>query len=641
MQQRELKEEFTTVIPKILWLDDDELVLSSARRLLRAKNWNLLTANSPQVALELVKQNEFAVIISDQRMPVMTGIEFFKHVLNISPNSTRLLVSGFLDPEVLKEAINIGKIFRLLSKPWDDVAILFDIEKAIQHHVAQNKKARLLQELKLQNLQLEDFTIGLEKLVIERTHSIELAKDEASEKQKRMRKVIQFVKDLAEAHSVESLLSSFRKELKPFHEVREPILVVSDGENSGLLHYYNGQQYIVKSTIQKWGKSQNIRVHALDDQVFLANQFGRPIIKVIAIPLRRRDDEDVLPPVLFLEHTLNDELVTPFLESISEKLQTFSIALDRILLRDQLQKISLQWEQTFDQIEDPIAIVDNAQQVLRANKNFNEMQNDFSKKEWEIVSYPIQMKSGSASNNIVNYYVDITESRALYRKMIQTEKVAALGLLSGNIAHELNNPLTGIRSLAQLWKMELDTKSPLWSDMDEIEKAAARSQQIIKDLWEFAHAEPNAEDRICNLNELIKKTLPLLKTALRDHNLEVIYCEQDCFILANPNLIQQVIFNLLNNASQAMKSPGVIRVETEIINNKCVMMIKDSGVGMTEEVKNKIFEPFFTTKEVGKGTGLGLSVVKNIIEKYNGIIEVESILAKGTTFTISFEKVSN
>src|SRR5438445_11981806 len=174
-------------------------------------------------------------------------------------------------------------------------------------------------------------------------------------------------------------------------------------------------------------------------------------------------------------------------------------------------------------MRDPIAIVDIDYSVVRANRKFSDkfLQNKCYEsfahgkavcegcpvsqalKEgkpqsgqihvdgriFQVHSYPVQFDQGGNPTNVVNQYVDITQSRELYLRMLQNEKMGAIGLLAGNIAHELNNPLTGLRSLSQVLLQEADQKSHLYSDLLEIEKAAARSQRIIKNLLDFSKGE--------------------------------------------------------------------------------------------------------------------------------------------------------
>ena len=149
---------------------------------------------------------------------------------------------------------------------------------------------------------------------------------------------------------------------------------------------------------------------------------------------------------------------------------------------------------------------------------------------------------------------------------------------------------------------------------------------------------------IVSLNEVVRRTLPMLKTAMRDHRSEMLLSEKENEIRVEPHLMQQVVFNLVNNACQAMPDPGTITVETsgEIDpqgRRWSVLKVRDTGVGIPPEIMDSIFEPFFTTKEKGQGTGLGLSMCRSVIEKFGGRIDVESEVGVGTGFTVRLPEV--
>jgi two-component system NtrC family sensor kinase len=235
---------------------------------------------------------------------------------------------------------------------------------------------------------------------------------------------------------------------------------------------------------------------------------------------------------------------------------------------------------------------------------------------------------------VVNHYTDISRERELYMKLVQSEKLAAVGLLAGNIAHELNNPLSGLKAMAQILKKEISPSDPHSQDIDEIEKAVTRCQGIIKNLLNFSESPQNEFEKI-DLNDVIESTLPLLKTAIRNQQLHTSFDKKIKSVSGQPGQLQQVFFNLINNACQALPEGGVITVKTWQSKKFSCVSISDNGPGISDDIKSRIFEPFFTTKETGKGTGLGLSVSQNIIEKHKGTIILESELGVGTTFTIS------
>ena len=256
-------------------------------------------------------------------------------------------------------------------------------------------------------------------------------------------------------------------------------------ERRQLILYFQGKQVLEREARKIWPNRSRMRINEHEDRIYLANEFGRPLIKVIAVPLKRRamagEGDNEPPATLFFEHSLPDDKIENFLTFISERLQPLSIALDRILLEYHLKYTSLQWETTFDGIKDPIAIVDIDYDVVRANRHYSlnavngqprgfetschrvfmgsevvcrgcpvrsametgEPQKGYIKRGtsiFEVMSYPIQLHGDSVPTNVINHYVDVTRARELHGRMVQGEKMAAVGLLAGNIAHEIEQP---------------------------------------------------------------------------------------------------------------------------------------------------------------------------------------------------------
>ncbi|MGC8926779.1 MAG: sensor histidine kinase [Myxococcota bacterium] len=215
------------------------------------------------------------------------------------------------------------------------------------------------------------------------------------------------------------------------------------------------------------------------------------------------------------------------------------------------------------------------------------------------------------------------------------DKLATIGQLSTGIAHELNEPLTIILGFAQLIKKNPLLPEQIEKDIDKIINAAIYGREIIRKLLIFARQVPTKKT-IINVNNIIKELIQFFDNRLKKENIKLIdlLSNEILEIEADQSQITQVLMNIIVNAIQAMPNGGDLTIKTEKISNEIRICIKDTGIGMSEEVKNQIFIPFFTTKEVGKGTGLGLSVALEIIESHGGKIEVESEEGKGSQFCI-------
>ncbi len=233
---------------------------------------------------------------------------------------------------------------------------------------------------------------------------------------------------------------------------------------------------------------------------------------------------------------------------------------------------------------------------------------------------------------------DVTDQKMMEQQMLMTSKLASIGELAAGVAHELNNPLTGVIGYAQLLVDNDDVSPEIKSDLKKIHQESQRAAKIVQNLLSFARQRKPEKDLI-DINELIQKTLDMRSYRLRTSNIKVhLDLSPDVpLIMADSHQIQQVLLNILVNAEQALtkvKRQGKLWVTSSAVGGYVRISITDNGPGIPKENISRIFDPFFTTKEVGQGTGLGLSVCHGIITAHNGNISVESEKGKGTTFTI-------
>jgi PAS domain S-box-containing protein len=230
---------------------------------------------------------------------------------------------------------------------------------------------------------------------------------------------------------------------------------------------------------------------------------------------------------------------------------------------------------------------------------------------------------------------DITEKTRLEDQLLQAEKMSSIGLLAAGIAHEVNTPITGISSYAQMLLKDTpadDARKPI---LEKIEKQTFRAAEIVNGLLNFARMN-GSEFTDLDLNRLIRESLSLLEHQLRQNQVDVVYAPDQSIpkVYGNAGKLQQVFVNLFLNARDAMPSGGTLKVETSKNDTMVVVDIQDSGVGISPENIRRIYDPFFTTKSTGKGTGLGLAVTYGIIQEHGGRIFVDSAPSKGTHFRL-------
>jgi len=221
--------------------------------------------------------------------------------------------------------------------------------------------------------------------------------------------------------------------------------------------------------------------------------------------------------------------------------------------------------------------------------------------------------------------------------LVQSEKMSAFGQLGAGIAHEVKNPLAGILGLTQLSLRRLDPDTPVFRNLQLVEKETKRCQMIMENLLRFARKEEVAYDTV-HIEQVIADT-----AAIVEHQLNINQVTLTTEVATdlptmegNANQLQQVLMNLTINAQQAMKGvPGKVAIHADLDPKQQLRIrVEDNGPGMPAAIRAKIFEPFFSTKPSGEGTGLGLSVSYGIIREHRGEISVDSTPDKGTVFTI-------
>lgn len=229
----------------------------------------------------------------------------------------------------------------------------------------------------------------------------------------------------------------------------------------------------------------------------------------------------------------------------------------------------------------------------------------------------------------------------------RSEKLASVGLLAAGIAHELNNPLTGVLTFSHLLRKKMPEGSQDAEDLDLVIRETKRCAGIIRRLLDFAR-EKAPEKKFSDINLIIENTLRIIERPafLRDVNVTLDFDRDLPPVWLDADLIEQVVMNMLVNAQQAVEQGGDIQVRTRRVlksvspepGREPISMVEitidDTGCGIPEENLQRIFDPFFTSKEVGKGTGLGLSVSHGIVNAHGGTIEVESRVGEGSTFRV-------
>jgi two-component system, NtrC family, sensor kinase len=273
---------------------------------------------------------------------------------------------------------------------------------------------------------------------------------------------------------------------------------------------------------------------------------------------------------------------------------------------------------------------------MSGNAENNTLEFRYSLQGIEKIIYCVIVKMGGDRTLLT--LSDVSQEREKEEKLYLTDRLASIGGMAAGLAHELNNPLTGILTLSQvLVNSNLPRENK--EDIECIYSEAKRAAGIVKNVLLFARNKPEETGR-ASVNDVVKDVLRLREYEQRSSNIKVVteLAENLPYVSIDNGQLQQVFLNMISNAEAAIKDvdrPGVLTVVTERTDGHINIHFTDNGSGIKKHVLPRIFDPFFTTKEVGKGTGLGLSICYSIVVKHGGKISVKSQENMGTTFTIN------
>ena len=268
----------------------------------------------------------------------------------------------------------------------------------------------------------------------------------------------------------------------------------------------------------------------------------------------------------------------------------------------------------------------------------------------ELANGNLDVKVDKTSNDEIGLLADAYNSMAnalrerdeqlkefTRKKFMESERLALIGQLAANVAHELNNPLQGIVTYSHLLLERNSLDNPTKQSLQKIVVQANRSRDIIRGLLDFSR-QRKPDKTLCNINNLLQESISFLENQALMQNIQISTQIDEGLpsIVIDPSQVQRVFINMIVNAAEAMNGSGQLTMTTKQDKDRgCIeITFSDTGMGIQEENLEKIFDPFFTTKDTGHGVGLGLAISYGIIKEHGGTISVESEVGRGTTFII-------
>ncbi|MFZ5891575.1 MAG: response regulator [Myxococcota bacterium] len=634
--------------PRVLVVDDEPQILVALEDLL-ANRFSVLKTESPEHALDLMStSDDIAVLITDQRMPRMTGDALLSRI-GPSRLTLKILLTGYADLSAVIRAVNEGRIFAYVTKPWDPDDLRLKVDKAAEHfQIAQELayERKLLHDL-MDNIPdgiyFKDTDLKFRRANRAFAGGLGCSPDDLVGK--RLEDVSKAPALLEAARVEESGVlrqgEPVRDVVREYHngtarrflsETKAPIRLES-GEISGLVGISRDVTERIESQEALRIGEQRFReqslmldsiLNSMGDAVVAADSSGRFLVY-------NRQAERLLGPRP--KNLRADEWAREL----------------PMVVNDRLSKVSANAPGDGD---NPLVAAMYGKEIEEIELS---LQNDSGTRITVALRATPLIGVGGALLGGIALIRDVTQRRELEQQLRHAQKMEGIGQLAGGVAHDFNNLLAVIKSYGELLLRDLKDDTTKTEDLEQLLHAANRGAALTRQLLTFSRRQV-VQPRLLQLNEVVVSIEKMLRRIIgEDIDLVTSLAPDLDLVKADAGQIEQVLLNLAVNARDAMPDGGKLTVETANVHlasgyadsdsnvaegDYVMVAVSDTGSGMSEEIRKHIFEPFFTTKEVGKGTGLGLSTVYGIVQQSGGHIWVYSELKQGTAFKIYFPRAS-
>jgi two-component system, NtrC family, sensor kinase len=621
------------MMAKVLVVDDEESIRNMMRMTLELDGHQILLAADGPTALNLFEKESPDVVLLDVRLPSMDGIEVLTRIKALDPDSEVIIVTGHGDMQMAAECLR-REASNFLTKPLGEELLSISLKRSLEK-VALKKKVK-------------QYTTNLETLVREANVELEQA--------------YQFRENLIE-NSPDAIVSVRRDgSIVIFNSAAEKMTgykksdvlrkmnivdLYRPGEAKQIMKDLRSKRFGGTGILQKREmvildtRGNQIPVYISAAILYQAGQEAGSV--GIFTDLREMKK---LERKLFRTLQLRDNLIenspsaTIYVRKGGE-IAIFNTAAERLTgykKEDVVGSMNIrslynpgEAEQIMKEMRSPEyggPGIRQRREMVILDKDGNEI---------PVGLYGALLYEDGKEVGSVGIITDQREQKALERQLLRSEKLASLGKLAAGIAHEINQPLTGVLTFAHLLKRKFQNDEPTRKDLEVIVRETTRIRGIVQGVLDFAR-ETHMQKEPRRIEQILDQTLEIIihQQKFFGINLTKEYDDSIPEVVIDSNLMEQVFMNIILNAVDSMKGSGTLTVKTRKASNWVEVDFIDSGYGIPEQILDKIFDPFFTTKDSTEGTGmgLGLAVSYGIVKNHNGDISVISRPGLGTTFTV-------
>ena len=586
---------------KILYVDDEPTNLINFR-INVGDAYQVLLAPSGTQGLELVRANpDLAVIVADQRMPGMSGVEFLVKVMHLYPDMVRIMLTAYVDVDDLIDSINRAQVYHYIRKPWLESEMMHILGLAVERYRLIHQNRELVRDLDHKNLRL--------------------------------------AADLKKRQLLEEAL-----------ERREQILAILHSMSSKLLLQRQWQVF-VKGLIERLGEVLQVgRIRVFRHQ---SSEDGGGVTAIVDCEWWAPAQESRFAPIA--------GALFPFAEcGLEWWLQAF-VQGEHILVMDSGSlPEDLAWF-TSNRIKTLVALPVWSGETCWGHLSLEDCS---CGREWSVPEIDALKVVASFIGTAIERQKNEERLAAYQAQLAHGGRLRAMGEMASGMGHEIHQPLSVINLNAEFCQDYLRKHAPASAALEaavEIREYARKIEQIINAVRFFSRASAKGQEQV-NLREPIEQSLLFFRQQFKVHQVELVedLLPEPPLVLADSQRFEQVVVNLLSNARHAVEKRAeqegeadyckrievvLRRMELEAGQISCLPRafaagralcceVRDNGIGMSQEVCSRCLEPFFTTKDVGEGTGLGLSVSRDILRQLKMVLEVKSQPGAGSLFRV-------